>query len=45
VLDYHCGRCHRVFNAGTGTALRGMQRQPAQIVLILRGIAQGVPTA
>jgi transposase-like protein len=45
VLDYQCGRCRRVFNAWTGTALQGMQRPPSQIILILRGIAQGVPTA
>jgi transposase-like protein len=45
VLDYQCGHCRRVFNAWTGTALQGIQRGPAQILLILRGIAQGVPTA
>ena len=45
VLDYQCGRCRRVFNAWTGTALQGVQRRPSQIVLIIRGIAQGVPTA
>jgi transposase-like protein len=45
VLDYQCGHCRRVFNAWTGTALQGVQRRPAQVLLILRGIAQGVPTA
>jgi hypothetical protein len=45
VLDHQCGGCHRVFNAWTGTALQGVQRRPSQIVLILRGIAHGVPTA
>lgn len=45
VIDYQCGHCRRVFNAWTGTALQGTQRRPSQIVLILRGIAQGVPTA
>jgi transposase-like protein len=45
VVDYQCGHCRRVFNAWTGTALQGVQRRPSQIVLILRGIAQGVPTA
>ena len=44
VLDYRCG-CGRVFNAFTGTALQGTQRSPAHLVLLLRGIAQGVPTA
>jgi hypothetical protein len=37
VLDYRCVACRRVFNAFTGP--------PAQIMLILRGFAQGVPTA
>lgn len=45
VLDYRCGRCGRVFNAFTGTALRGTRRRPAELLLIARGIAQGVPTA
>ena len=45
VLDFRCGHCHRVFNAFTGTALRGIKRRPRELVLILRGFAQGVPTA
>jgi transposase-like protein len=45
VLDYRCAACGRVFNAFTGTALKGTHRSPAEIVLILRGVAQGVPTA
>ena len=45
VLDYQCGDCGRVFNAWTGTALQGTHRPPAQILLILRGVAQGQPTA
>ena len=45
VLDYQCRACGRVFNAFTGTVLQGTQRRPAQILAILRGIAQGVPTA
>jgi transposase-like protein len=44
VLDYRCA-CGRVFNAWTGTALQGTQRSPAELVLIVRGIAQGAPTA
>jgi hypothetical protein len=35
----------RSFNAFTGTPLGGTHRTPAQIMLILRGFAQGVPTA
>jgi transposase len=45
VLDYRCGHCRRVFHAFTGTSLQGVKRRPAELVLILRGFAQGVPTA
>jgi transposase-like protein len=45
VLDYRCGHCRRVFNAFTGSALQGTRRRPGHLVLIVRGIAQGVPTA
>jgi transposase-like protein len=45
VLDYQCGGCGAVFNAFTGTALQGTRRPCAHLLLILRGIAQGVPTA
>jgi transposase-like protein len=45
VLDYRCGHCKRVFNAFTGTALHGVKRGPVELALIVRGIAQGVPTA
>jgi transposase-like protein len=45
VLDYQCPRCAAVFNAFTGTALAGTRRRPSELVLILRGVAQGTPTA
>jgi len=45
VLDYRCTACGRVFNAFTATALHGTHRRPAQVVAILRGVAQGTPTA
>jgi transposase-like protein len=45
VVDYRCGHCGRVFNAFTGTALQGIPYRSSTIFLILRGIAQGVPTA
>jgi transposase-like protein len=45
VLDYRCKACGRVFNAFTGTALAGTHRTPAEVMLLLRGFAQGVPTA
>jgi hypothetical protein len=40
-----CGYCHRVFNAFTGTILHGTRRRPRELALIVRGFAQGVPTA
>ena len=45
ILDSRCGHCRRVFNAFTGTALQGTRRRPSELVLIVRGVAQGVPTA
>ena len=45
VVDYQCGGCGRVFNAFTATSLQGTHRRPAQLLMILRGVAQGTPTA
>ena len=45
VVDDRCKACRRVFNLFTGTAWQGTRRTPAQILLILRGVAKGTPTA
>jgi transposase len=45
VLDYQCNHCGCVFNAWTNTPLANTHRKPAELILILRGILQGVPTA
>lgn len=45
VFDYRCRHCGAVFNAYTGTPLQKTHRSPTQLVLILRGICQGTPTA
>ena len=45
VIDFQCGGCGRVFNAFTGTSLQGTHRRPSQLLMILRGVAQGTPTA
>jgi transposase-like protein len=45
VVDFQCGTCGRVFNAFTGTSLRGTHRCPSQLLMILHGIAKGTPTA
>jgi transposase-like protein len=45
VLDYRCRNCRRVFNVFTGTPWQGTHRTPAEVLLILRGFATGIPTA
>jgi transposase-like protein len=45
ILIYRCAGCRRIFNAFTATPLQGTQRRPVELVLILRGIAQGVSTS
>ena len=45
VLDYRCRHCGSVFNAYTDTPFQKTHRSPPQLVLILRGICQGTPTA
>src|SRR5262245_25517672 len=45
VLDYRCRHCGAVFNAYTGTPFPKTRRSPTQLVLILRGICPGTPTA
>lgn len=45
ILVYRCSHCFRIFNAFTDTILHGTKRRPGEWVLILRGFAQGVPTA
>jgi len=44
IMDYRCRECGAVFNLFTGTIWSGSRYSCVQIVLILRGIAQGVPT-
>lgn len=45
ILAYRCTACRRISTAFTGTVLQGTKRRPIDLVLILRGIAQGVSTA
>jgi len=41
VVGYRCNGCCRVFNLFTGTPWQGTHLSPSQILLTLRGIAQG----
>jgi len=45
VVDYRCKACGRVFNVFTNTVFQGTSRSPADLLMILRGIALGVTTA
>src|SRR3954447_6141829 len=45
VIDYRCQGCRRIFSVFTDTTWHGARLNPTQILMILRGIAQGVPTA
>jgi transposase-like protein len=45
LVDYRCKTCGAVFNVFTNTLWSKTRYRCATIVLILRGVAQGVPTA
>jgi transposase-like protein len=45
IPDHRCDSCGRIFNIFTETNLEGIRRTPSELLLILRGIAQGTPTA
>jgi hypothetical protein len=45
VTDFRRGHCRRLFYAFTGTAPHGIRRRPRELLLIIRGFTQGVPTA
>ncbi len=45
ILAYRCAACRRISTAFTKTVLQGTKRRTIELVLILRGIAQGVSTA
>ena len=44
LVDYRCRRCGKVFNLFTGTLWSGTHYSCRQVVLIVRGFAQGVAT-
>lgn len=45
VLNHRCRECGSCFNLFTGTVLAGTHMDCGRIVLLLRGILQGTPTA
>ena len=45
ILAYRCTACRRIWTAFTKAVLQGTKRRPIELVLILRGIAQGTSTA
>jgi transposase-like protein len=44
-LGYRCKACNRYFTLLSGTAFAASRQTPAKLVLILRGISKGEPTA
>src|SRR6476619_367101 len=44
-LGYRCSRCDRYYTVLTGTAFEKTRQPPSKLVLLLRGIAKGEPTA
>ena len=42
---YRCKGCESVYNLYSGTVFAGTQFRPSQVVLLLRGICQGVSSA
>ena len=44
IVDYRCRWCGKVFNLFTNTLWKGTHYSCRQVVLLVRGFAQGVPT-
>lgn len=44
-LGFRCSRCDRYYTLLTGTAFEKTRQRPSKLVLLLRGIAKGEPTA
>jgi transposase-like protein len=42
---YRCNGCQGVYNLYSGTVFEGRHLRPAQVVLFLRGVCKGEPTA
>jgi transposase-like protein len=42
---YRCKRCHTPFSVYSGTVFAGKHLRPSQVVMLLRGVCKGEPTA
>lgn len=42
-VDYRCYHCQRTYNLYTGTLFAGSNLEPRRVVLLIRGVCQGVP--
>jgi transposase-like protein len=45
VTAYRCRRCDGLYNVYSGTIFQARHLRPAQVVLLLRGVCKGEPTA
>jgi transposase-like protein len=45
VTVYRCRQCHGLYNVYSGTIFQARHLRPAQVVLLLRGVCKGEPTA
>jgi transposase-like protein len=45
LVDYRCRKCRSTYNLYTGTIFAGSHLEPRRVVLLLRGVCKGEPTA
>jgi transposase-like protein len=45
ITVYRCRECHGLYNVYSGTIFQARHLRPGQVVLLLRGVCKGEPTA
>jgi transposase-like protein len=45
LVDYRCQKCRSTYNLYTGTIFAGSNLEPRRVVLLLRGVCKGEPSA
>jgi transposase-like protein len=45
LVDYRCRKCQSTYNLYTGTVFAGSHLEPRLVVLLLRGVCKGEPSA